>query len=758
MLMKIFCCLGIFFFYTCIACVWAQEKDIGDLRLRLSSVTGVREKIDVLNDYADTLCLHKSEAGQKLALEALQLSKQENYFIGIGDASHSLGLVKFRRDNDSAIFYFTEARKAYLQQYPGLAKFSFVLNNLSRTYDEQLRFDSALYWARQALQHTESSKEAAAVKNRWRMFSNGAMANAHAGNSSYDSSSIYYLKAISFAEHLHDSKMQGVYLKAMAGIQSSLGEYEKAVNYSKKALTHTSDDERAVTLLLANIGSYYNKLCDYDNAKLMADSSLAVGWRNNITNSVGRNYATLGNGKMAVKDFVSALKYYGTGLQYAKQLKNSKSSTGSLHAKLGEAYQALDSLAQAKENYLAALELGRGDNDFTSHVYFLLSKLMYKEGKYQEAYAYLQQYHIFHDSVYTAEKAKAVIELSTKYETAKKDQELLIFGKDKQLQQALLAKQLQQIEKDNALNREQQLALDKYELEMERNVQLLQIQKLDIENSRIKEQQQQASIATAQSKLMTEKKEKELSFVTIKNQRNWFIFLLLGSVVAVVILILLFNRYKLLKQLQNQQQLLDERQRISRELHDEVGATLSGIAMYSHLVKEQLKSNNKTGIENSLQVMQQSSSQMVEKLNDIVWLINPEKDSLRQLINKLEDYAIKMAVVKNIKVNIAVSDMIPDNVLPAETRRSIYLLCKEAINNAVKYSNATMLDFIVTENAKLLQITIADNGVGFDAFQQNTGNGLANMKARAAAVNGLLQVDSAKDTGTTIKLSIKITP
>jgi signal transduction histidine kinase len=83
----------------------------------------------------------------------------------------------------------------------------------------------------------------------------------------------------------------------------------------------------------------------------------------------------------------------------------------------------------------------------------------------------------------------------------------------------------------------------------------------------------------------------------------------------------------------SQQAILNERLRISSELHDEVGATLSGIAMYSHLTKEQMKSGEMSEIEKSLNVMQESSAQMVDKLNDIVWLINPEQDSLEKLMN-----------------------------------------------------------------------------------------------------------------------------
>ena len=218
-----------------------------------------------------------------------------------------------------------------------------------------------------------------------------------------------------------------------------------------------------------------------------------------------------------------------------------------------------------------------------------------------------------------------------------------------------------------------------------------------------------------------------------------------------------FYIYTRKKSLQNKQAMTNERLRISSDLHDEVGATLSGISMYSHLVKEQLKSNNTTGIENSLHVMQQSSSQMVDKLNDIVWFINPEKDSLQQLISRLEDYTIKMAAIKGIKVNIKVPHEISNSYMHAEIRRNIYLFCKEAINNAVKYSNATTLCLNIEKHAAYFLVEIKDNGNGFSTDSDYMGNGLKNMKKRAEEIGGELLIESMKEKGTSVRLLMKIT-
>ena len=218
-----------------------------------------------------------------------------------------------------------------------------------------------------------------------------------------------------------------------------------------------------------------------------------------------------------------------------------------------------------------------------------------------------------------------------------------------------------------------------------------------------------------------------------------------------------FYRFRKRKKLQSQQALMNERLRISRELHDEVGATLSGIAMYSHLTKEQIKNAQINEVEKSLNIMQQSSGEMVNKLNDIVWLINPDQDSLQKLIQRLEEYATDMAIIKNIQVKVTVPAHLHEHILPVESRRNIYLFCKEAINNAVKYSEGSLLELNIKEVGDKLEFSVSDNGKGFDAVMVRRGNGLENMQKRADEIGAKLLLQSKKDEGSLLSMQLKIT-
>ena len=155
--------------------------------------------------------------------------------------------------------------------------------------------------------------------------------------------------------------------------------------------------------------------------------------------------------------------------------------------------------------------------------------------------------------------------------------------------------------------------------------------------------------------------------------------------------------------------------------------------------------------------MQQSAGEMVNKLNDIVWLINPDQDSLQKLVQRLEEYATDMAMIKNMQVKVNVPAHVTEHSLPMESRRNIYLFCKEAINNSVKYSNGTLLELTIKESNNHLEFSVSDDGKGFDAVMVRRGNGLENMQKRADEIGAQLTLQSKKNEGCLVSMQLKIT-
>lgn len=251
-------------------------------------------------------------------------------------------------------------------------------------------------------------------------------------------------------------------------------------------------------------------------------------------------------------------------------------------------------------------------------------------------------------------------------------------------------------------------------------------------------------------------KDKELNDLKAEKQRQQKNMVYVGSALMIMIGFFGFYRYRKSKEVKSKQELLRERLRISRELHDEVGATLSGIAMYSHVAKEQVKNARIPEAEHSLSFMQKSAGEMVSKLSDIVWLINPEQDTLLDLCGRLGEYGKQMAQAKEMQMKMDLPSELSFVHVPQEARRNIYLFCKEAINNAVKYSHGKVIELHVKSVGPQLIFSVLDDGNGFDRATITIGNGLVNMQKRAEEIGAIFNMESSPYTGSRVELLYKL--
>jgi ligand-binding sensor domain-containing protein/two-component sensor histidine kinase len=231
---------------------------------------------------------------------------------------------------------------------------------------------------------------------------------------------------------------------------------------------------------------------------------------------------------------------------------------------------------------------------------------------------------------------------------------------------------------------------------------------------------------------------------------TWFRML---AVVVIAAIAYLLYRYRI----DQLKKLLAMRTKISRDLHDEVGSTLSGIGLLSEVAIQQLENEKKVEVKKFLHKINESSEEMLEKIGDIVWAVNPQNDSFEKIISRLKTYAKTTTDPLAIQLHFN-SDK---NVVPARMdmhkRKNIYLICKEAINNAVKYSECKNLSFQLNQQDHEISIHIADDGKGFDIQNEFEGNGLNNIKARAKEIKAQLRLESEEGKGTSLMLFLKIT-
>lgn len=232
--------------------------------------------------------------------------------------------------------------------------------------------------------------------------------------------------------------------------------------------------------------------------------------------------------------------------------------------------------------------------------------------------------------------------------------------------------------------------------------------------------------------------------------KTWWFILLTCLLLFIIIFSLIRYRFKQLKKMYSLRSV------ISQDLHDEVASTLSGIRLYSELAKDQLQQQKVAKVQESLEVIASNAAEMAENMSDIVWTINPKNDSFTKLLNKLKGFASVLSAAKNIQLQFDQQTPISDELLTMEQRRNLYLVCKEAIHNAIQYADAKILTIRVFIRHHQLYITIKDDGKGFDTLKKYEGNGMVNMKTRCREINGNFEIHSSKENGTTINISCRL--
>ncbi|GAB3012016.1 hypothetical protein GCM10027185_02630 [Spirosoma pulveris] len=231
---------------------------------------------------------------------------------------------------------------------------------------------------------------------------------------------------------------------------------------------------------------------------------------------------------------------------------------------------------------------------------------------------------------------------------------------------------------------------------------------------------------------------------------TWWFRLLL----ATLVISLLYGLYRYrINQLMH---VLQIRNRISADLHDEIGSSLSSIGILGTMIRLNLPSQHPSGA--MVERIVTEARQVSNSLDDIVWSINPNNDDLGSFIARMNRYAAELFEASGISYQIAIPDSVQQLNLPMEKRQDLYLIAKEAVNNLVKHAQATQVSLKINVESNRLHLEVSDNGVGFDPHAETQRNGVRNMLTRAKKLHGELTITSAPGQGTSLKLSFPIAP
>jgi signal transduction histidine kinase len=227
----------------------------------------------------------------------------------------------------------------------------------------------------------------------------------------------------------------------------------------------------------------------------------------------------------------------------------------------------------------------------------------------------------------------------------------------------------------------------------------------------------------------------------------------------------LIGRAKLrrkLELLEMQQAMESERQRIARDLHDDLGAGITEIMLLSELAKRDNGQEPVPAKEMNSQLsdITQKARQVATAMDEIVWTVDPKNDSLPDLASYLCDYVREFLRAANLSCRIDASESLPPMPLTAQQRHNLFMAVKEALNNTVKHSGATevWLRILWEPHRSALSVTVEDNGRGFEpaARKEGAGNGLANMQTRMHASGGETEFVSGPGEGTKVRFTLPL--
>jgi signal transduction histidine kinase/ligand-binding sensor domain-containing protein len=242
-------------------------------------------------------------------------------------------------------------------------------------------------------------------------------------------------------------------------------------------------------------------------------------------------------------------------------------------------------------------------------------------------------------------------------------------------------------------------------------------------------------------------------------RRWWFMTAAISAVLGAVVA---FERYRAVNRRAinraREERLIElerVRRRIAADLHDEIGSSLTQISILSEVARGQGEQSAST-LARSLDAIAASSRELVAAMSDIVWAINPAKDHLADLTQRMRRLAADAFTASNTAFTLDLPSSEPEVALGANVRREVFLIFKESVTNIVKHASCSQAAATLAVEGGVLRLEVRDDGRGFDPATPTDGHGLSSLRNRAAALGGSLTIVSAPGRGTAVRLEVPI--
>jgi signal transduction histidine kinase/ligand-binding sensor domain-containing protein len=249
--------------------------------------------------------------------------------------------------------------------------------------------------------------------------------------------------------------------------------------------------------------------------------------------------------------------------------------------------------------------------------------------------------------------------------------------------------------------------------------------------------------------------------------RRWWFLAIAASILTTIVGSVAHVRHKRLKALRDADEALRRareerlaelervRKRIATDLHDEVGSSLTRISLLSEVLQQRMASVERSLVE-PLSSIACLSRELVDTMSDIVWAINPKKDHLSDLSQRMRHFASDLFTARQIAFRFYTPAAEHDIAVGANVRRELFMIFKEAVNNLVRHSGCSDAELELTANGNELVLCVSDNGRGIADEQAHAGHGLESMRERTEALGGKLEVVTAPGSGTSLTFVVPL--
>lgn len=548
----------------------------------------------------------------------------------------------------------------------------------------------------------------------------------------YPQALAYAANAYAIQEQLNDKNSMAISLQYFANIYSELKEYDKALDYYTKAQAIYTEvnDLRQLGLIKSNIAEMYSRRKMHDKAKPYYLEAINI-------------YQRISNHRSLASIYLSA----ASSIIESGNLPDAR--------KMIDSATVLTAKTQNKEHY--------------KDLYQAEAKYHEALGEYKEALQFASRYNNQKDTLLNEANIKALTDMKVKYETEKKEQQIVLLNKDNAIKGLEIKNQQLQIERNLFELTQNRLALSQADLELANNK--LQIQEQDelILHQKLDSTEKAKNILALQKK--TEIQNLEITNRQLQlNRRNVLIgflgaVMLLGSLLAFSY----YRRYKLRQEAKMQAAVLKqqeeatkavleaeeaERQRIAKDLHDGVGQMMSAAKMNLSAFESNTWFKNeeeKLAFEKIIALVDESCKEVRSVSHNMMpnaLLKNSLASAIREFIDKLDH--------KKLQVHLYTAGL--EERLDSNVETVFYRVIQECVNNVIKHADANTLDIsIIRENGEITA-TIEDNGKGFDSSDRNKfdGIGLKNIRTRVEYLKGSVDFDSAPGKGTLVALHVPL--